>query len=57
MELTNLPLSFWGYALETTAYLLNKVPSKLVFSTPHEMWIGKKVVLNHIKAWGCLAYV
>ena len=57
MELANLSLSFWGYALETTAYLLNKVPSKLVSGTPHEMWTGKKVVLNHIKAWGCPAYV
>ena len=28
MYLTNLPLSFWGYALETAAFTLNWAPSK-----------------------------
>ena len=28
MSLTELPLSFWGYALETTAFTLNRAPSK-----------------------------
>ena len=28
MSLIDLPLSFWGYALETTAYTLNRAPSK-----------------------------
>ena len=30
MSLTDLPLSFWGYALETAAFTLNKAPSKSV---------------------------
>ena len=28
MSLTDLPLSFWVYALETTAFTLNRPPSK-----------------------------
>ena len=28
MSLIGLPLSFWGYALETTAFTLNRAPSK-----------------------------
>ena len=28
MSLTELPLSFWGYALETAAFTLNRAPSK-----------------------------
>ena len=28
MCLTDLPLSFWGYALETAAFTLNRAPSK-----------------------------
>ena len=28
MSLTNLPLSFWGYALETATFTLNRAPSK-----------------------------
>ena len=27
MPLTDLPLSFWGYDLETTAFTLNREPS------------------------------
>ena len=49
-----LPKSFWGYALETVVYLLNRVPSKSVDKTPYEMWYNKKLVLAHIKIWGCL---
>ena len=26
MSLTGLPLSFWGYVLETTAFTLNRAP-------------------------------
>ena len=28
MSLTDLPLSFWGYALEIAAFMLNRAPSK-----------------------------
>ncbi|KAK9034771.1 hypothetical protein V6N11_076828 [Hibiscus sabdariffa] len=37
MSHTDLPTSFWGYALETAAFTLNRVPSKSVQKTPHEM--------------------
>ena len=32
MSYANLPVFLWGYALETSAYLLNKVPSKICSS-------------------------
>ena len=41
MSLTDLPLSFWGYALETDAFMLNRAPSKSVETTPYELWFGK----------------
>ena len=37
MSLTDLPLSFWGYALDTTAFTLNKAPSKSVETTLYEL--------------------
>ena len=37
MSLTDLPLSFWGYALETAAFTLNRAPSKSVETTPYEL--------------------
>ena len=35
MSLTDLPLSFWGYALETAAFTLNRAPSKSIETTPY----------------------
>ena len=57
MSFTDLPLSFWGYALETTAFTLNRAPSKSVEMTPYELWFGKKPKLLFLKVWGCDTYV
>ena len=57
MLLSDLPLSFWGYALETAAFTLNRAPSKSVETTPYELWFGKKPKLSFLKVWGCDAYV
>ncbi|KAK1663679.1 hypothetical protein QYE76_051838 [Lolium multiflorum] len=57
MSLTDLPLSFWSYALETTAFTLNRAPSKSVETTPYELWFNKKPKLSFLKVWGCEAYV
>ena len=57
MSLTDLPLSFWGYALETTAFTLNRAPSKSVETTPYELWFSKKPKLSFLKVWGYDAYV
>ncbi|KAK9028400.1 hypothetical protein V6N11_068205 [Hibiscus sabdariffa] len=57
MSHTDLPTSFWGYALETTAFTLNRVPSKSVQKTPHEMWTGRRPNMFFMKIWGCKAYV
>ena len=57
MSLTDLPLSFQGYALETAAFTLYRAPSKSVETTPYELWFGKKPKLSFLKIWGCDAYV
>ena len=57
MGKANLPKSFWGYALETVVYILNRVSSKSVEVTPYEIWTNKKPYLSYMKVWGCLAYV
>src|SRR3954466_3114301 len=57
MCLTDLPQSFWGYALETAAFTLNRAPSKSVETTPYELWFGKKPKLSFLKVWVCDAYV
>src|SRR3954466_4371608 len=57
MSHTDLHMSFWGYALETVAYFLNRAPSKSVKTTPFEEWHGTKPKLSYLKIWGCEAYV
>ncbi|KAK8516826.1 hypothetical protein V6N12_049538 [Hibiscus sabdariffa] len=57
MSYTDLPTSFWGYTLETVAFTLNRVPSKSVQKTPHEIWTGKRLNMYFMKIWGCKAYV
>jgi hypothetical protein len=57
MSQSDLPLSFWGYALETAAFTLNRVPSKSIAKTPYEMWTGKTPSLYFLKIWGCVVYV
>ena len=57
LSFTDLPYFLWGYALLTSAHLLNKIPSKAVPTTPYEIWTGRKPNLNYVKVWGCPAYV
>src|SRR4051812_14444940 len=57
MAQASLPVSFWGDALLTAAYLLNRVPSKSVELTPYELWTGRKPDLRHLRPWGSAAYV
>jgi hypothetical protein len=57
MSLTNLPLSFWGYALETATFTLNRAPPKSVEMTPYELGFRAKPKLSFLKVWGCEAYV
>jgi hypothetical protein len=57
MSQTDLLLSFWGYALETATFTLNRVPTKSVKRTPYEIWIGKRPELSFLKVCGCETYV
>jgi len=57
MSQADLPISFWGYALETAAFTLNRVPTKSVEKTPYKMWNGKCPGLSFLKVWRCEAYV
>ena len=57
MSYSTLPISFWGYALNTTTHLLNLVPSNTVPKTPMELWSGRKPSMRYFHIWGCSAHV
>ena len=47
---STLPISFWGYALNTAMCLLNLVPSKSIPKTLVELWNGKPS-MRHLHIW------
>ena len=57
MSYIDLPISLWGYALQMASYILNRVISKSVSTTPYEIWHGKAPSLKHVKIWGCPAFI
>ena len=50
MAQANLPIFYLGDALLTATYVLNRVPSKFVTSTPYELWTGRKLNLSNLKS-------
>lgn len=57
MSVTNIPVSFSSYALETAIYLLNRIPSTSVPKMSYKIWKGKKLNLKYVNIWSFLAYV
>ncbi|GKA31411.1 retrotransposon protein, putative, ty1-copia subclass [Tanacetum coccineum] len=57
MSQKTFPKSFWDYALETVARILNIVPTKKVEKTPCEVWHGQAPKLSYLKVWGCEALI
>ena len=57
MSQTSLPTSFWGYALETAAFIINRTPSKAIEKTPYEIWTGRKPNMSFLRIWGCESHV
>ncbi|GKA88197.1 zinc finger, CCHC-type containing protein [Tanacetum coccineum] len=49
MNSITLLMSFWGYALESVARILNMVPTKKVDKTPYEIWNGKVPNMSYLK--------
>jgi hypothetical protein len=49
--------SWWGEAVLTVNYALNRVAPRNQEETPYEGWKGRKPNLSHLCTWGCLAKV
>jgi transposase InsO family protein len=50
----SVPAEFWGEAVVTAVYLLNRAPTKsLAGRTPYEAWHGKKPTVEHLRTFGC----
>ncbi|KAG8485451.1 hypothetical protein CXB51_021502 [Gossypium anomalum] len=55
---SKLPGKFWAEAVNTSVYLLNKLPTRAMKEkTPFEAWYGLKPSVSHLKVFGCVCYV
>nr|GFB49722.1 zinc finger, CCHC-type [Tanacetum cinerariifolium] len=57
LSYSGLNEGFWGEAMLTTCYLLNRVPNKRNKTTPYEFWYKKRPNLSFLRVWGCRAVV
>jgi hypothetical protein len=52
-----MPAVFWGEAVVTAVYILNRSPTKALNGRmPYEAWHGRKPVVSHLRVFGCLAF-
>ena len=57
MSYSGLSSGYWGEALLTACYILNRVPSKRSNKTPYELWKRRTPKLDYLRIWGCRAVV
>jgi hypothetical protein len=49
---------FWGEAVATAVYILNRSPTQsLDGQTPYEVWSGTKPSVHHMQTFGCVAHL
>ncbi|WVZ50199.1 hypothetical protein U9M48_001476 [Paspalum notatum var. saurae] len=54
----DVPAAFWGEAVKTAVYILNRSPTKsLDGKTPFEAWYKRKPSVQHLRTFGCVAFV
>ncbi|KAF5775122.1 putative RNA-directed DNA polymerase [Helianthus annuus] len=53
---SGLPRNMWGEAVLTACYVHNRITSRVIPTSPYELWKGRKPNLEHLRVWGCLAY-
>ena len=57
LESSGMSYEWWGEAILTANFVLNRVVIKNKDITPYEGWKGQKPNVNFLRTWGCLAKV
>src|SRR6266487_4225588 len=53
-----LPQHYWGEALYTAVHVINLTPTVVLNSeVPNKIWFGKNVKYDHLRVFGCKAFV
>jgi hypothetical protein len=58
MKAKGLPGVFWGEAVNTAVYILNRSPTRsLNEKMPYEAWHGERPVVSYFRTFGCVVHV
>ena len=58
MKAKGMPARFWGEAVTTAVFILNRAPTKaLMGKTPIEAWYGRKPSMSFLRTLGCIGHV
>ncbi|GJY28831.1 zinc finger, CCHC-type containing protein [Tanacetum coccineum] len=57
LSYSGLSEEFWGEAMLTACYILNRTPNKNSKQTPYEIWTNKVPNLTYLRVWGCRAVI
>jgi len=52
-----LPARFWAVAMAAATYLRNRGPVRGRKLSPEEAWSGNRLTVDHLRVFGCTAYV
>jgi len=52
IKLKKLPNTFWGEAVRTATYILNRCSTKKLDQIPEEIWTGCKQSAKHLRVFG-----
>ena len=53
-----LPQSWWQFSVEHTVHMYNRTPQRrLNWQTPYELLYGERPSIDHLRVFGCGAYV
>ena len=55
---SHMPKKFWSQGIQTAAYLINRLPSRVLnFQSPFEILKGRKLDISHLRVFGCTCFV
>jgi hypothetical protein len=58
LKTKGLPGYFWGEAVSTAVFILNRAPTRaLDGQTPYEAWHGERPAVHFLRTFGCIAHV
>ena len=58
MKAKGMPARFWGEAVTTAVFILNRAPTKALKGvTPFEAWYGRKPSVSFLRTISCIGHV